>query len=147
MPYLARERRARRLLHPDGGGGGGASLESLDRRAAPAPRPRRRAPRRSRRSRAPPRREECLPRSAAEQPRRAEALYALRFRQGRRAPRLLSGADRARGRARPDAGAVTRRHDMLAEMGLAPVWRLRQRAAPEAKGEAPGWIEIKQAVP
>jgi uracil-DNA glycosylase family 4 len=42
---------------------------------------------------------------------------------------------------------VTRRHDVLAEMGLAPVWRLRQRAGAEAKGEEPGWIEIKQAVP
>jgi len=42
---------------------------------------------------------------------------------------------------------VTRRHDVLAEMGLAPVWRLRERARAEAKGEEPGWIEIKQAVP
>ena len=42
---------------------------------------------------------------------------------------------------------MTRRHDVLAEMGLAPVWRLRNRSPQEAKGEEPGWIEIKQAVP
>jgi len=45
---------------------------------------------------------------------------------------------------------VTRRHEVLAEMGLAPVWRLRNRpaSAPVAPAEtgAP-WIEIKQAVP
>jgi DNA polymerase len=34
---------------------------------------------------------------------------------------------------------------MLAEMGLAPVWRLRERRAEAKLG--PGWIEIKQAVP
>ena len=42
---------------------------------------------------------------------------------------------------------MTRRHDVLAEMGLAPVWRLRTPPAQEPKGEEPGWIEIKQAVP
>jgi DNA polymerase len=45
---------------------------------------------------------------------------------------------------------VTRRHDVLAEMGLAPVWRLRNRPAsgPVVPAEAgPQWIEIKQAVP
>ena len=36
---------------------------------------------------------------------------------------------------------------MLAEMGLAPVWRLRDKPTEEAKGPEPGWIEIKQAVP
>ena len=40
---------------------------------------------------------------------------------------------------------------MLAEMGLAPVWRLRNRPAPmEAPAVQPvgrGWIELKQAVP
>jgi uracil-DNA glycosylase family 4 len=35
---------------------------------------------------------------------------------------------------------------MLAEMGLAPVWRLRNRPV-EVKAAEPGWIEIKQAVP
>jgi DNA polymerase len=34
---------------------------------------------------------------------------------------------------------------MLAEMGLAPVWRLRERRAEAKLG--PGWIEINQAVP
>ena len=42
---------------------------------------------------------------------------------------------------------MTRRHDVLAEMGLAPVWRLRSGPPAEAKKEEPGWIEIKQAVP
>src|SRR6266850_1415657 len=64
---------------------------------------------------------------------------------------LLSGALRARRRAGPDARAVTRRHDVLAEMGLAPIWRLRDRpAAAEAPAAMPagrGWIELKQAVP
>ena len=41
---------------------------------------------------------------------------------------------------------MTRRHEVLAEMGLTPVWRLRSQPA-EAKRPAPGWIEIKQAVP
>jgi DNA polymerase len=41
---------------------------------------------------------------------------------------------------------VTRRHDVLAEMGLAPVWRLRNRPV-EVKRAEPGWIELKQAVP
>jgi len=45
---------------------------------------------------------------------------------------------------------VTRRHEVLAEMGLAPVWRLRNRpaSAPVVPAEAgTQWIEIKQAVP
>jgi DNA polymerase len=41
---------------------------------------------------------------------------------------------------------VSRRHDVLAEMGLAPVWRLRNRPV-EVKRAQPGWIELKQAVP
>jgi DNA polymerase len=41
---------------------------------------------------------------------------------------------------------VSRRHDVLAEMGLAPVWRLRNRPV-EVKRAEPGWIELKQAVP
>ena len=45
---------------------------------------------------------------------------------------------------------MTRRHDVLAEMGLTPVWRLRARGKSgpaEAQPEGPSWIEIKQAVP
>lgn len=39
---------------------------------------------------------------------------------------------------------MSRREALLAEMGLAPVWRLRRR---EPAGDSPGgWIEIKQAV-
>ena len=41
---------------------------------------------------------------------------------------------------------MTRRQEVLAEMGLAPVWRLRSQPT-EAKPAEPGWIEIKQAVP
>jgi uracil-DNA glycosylase family 4 len=40
---------------------------------------------------------------------------------------------------------VSRRDSILAEMGLAPVWRLRDKI-PEGK-QQPGWIELKQAVP
>jgi DNA polymerase len=40
---------------------------------------------------------------------------------------------------------VSRRESILAEMGLAPVWRLRDKI-PEEKRQ-PGWIELKQAVP
>jgi uracil-DNA glycosylase family 4 len=46
---------------------------------------------------------------------------------------------------------VTRRHDVLAEMGLTPTWRLRNRPAaaeaPAGKPAGRGWIELKQAVP
>jgi DNA polymerase len=53
---------------------------------------------------------------------------------------------------------VSRREEVLAEMGLSPVWMLRNRKAPEAKSDEPqraapeaavpsGWIELKQAVP
>ena len=48
---------------------------------------------------------------------------------------------------------MSRREDILAEMGLSPVWVLRNRHSlepefPEAKSELPpGWIELKQAVP
>jgi uracil-DNA glycosylase family 4 len=40
---------------------------------------------------------------------------------------------------------MSRRAALLAEMGLAPVWRLR-RAPPAAKSTQPGWVELKQAV-
>ncbi len=45
---------------------------------------------------------------------------------------------------------MTRREELLAEMGLAPIWRLRKRTAsgPTAEQRAERqWIEIKQAVP
>jgi DNA polymerase len=46
---------------------------------------------------------------------------------------------------------VSRRGEILAEMGLAPVWRLRKQAPGEAQTPSPaglagGWIELKQAV-
>ena len=41
---------------------------------------------------------------------------------------------------------MSRREEILAEMGITPIWRLKSR--PETKPPAPqGWIEIKQAVP
>jgi uracil-DNA glycosylase family 4 len=44
---------------------------------------------------------------------------------------------------------VSRREEILAEMGLGPVWRLKSRSATEeaAPPSANTWIEIKQAVP
>ena len=41
---------------------------------------------------------------------------------------------------------MSRREEVLAEMGLAPIWRLRKRAM-ETPVAQPGWIELKQAVP
>jgi uracil-DNA glycosylase family 4 len=48
---------------------------------------------------------------------------------------------------------MTRRMEILAEMGLTPVWRLRSRPeevaveVPVHKVSTEGWVEIKQAVP
>ena len=41
---------------------------------------------------------------------------------------------------------MSRREEVLAEMGLAPLWRLRASPTPEKRAERQ-WIEIKQAVP
>jgi DNA polymerase len=41
---------------------------------------------------------------------------------------------------------VSRREEILAEMGLAPVWRLKHGPAVQAAAQ-PGWIELKQVVP
>jgi len=41
---------------------------------------------------------------------------------------------------------VSRREELLVEMGLGPVWRLKNAPAPDVKAEA-GWIELKQQVP
>ena len=48
---------------------------------------------------------------------------------------------------------MSRREEILAEMGLAPIWRLRNKSSagettvPEKAPTAGGWIELKQAVP
>ena len=42
---------------------------------------------------------------------------------------------------------MTRRHEILREMGLTPVWRLRKEQVVEEVREETGWIELKQAVP
>src|SRR5581483_1119760 len=55
----------------------------------------------------------------------------------RRAPRLLSRARRARGRARVLDRPMTLRDRRIAEMGLGPVWKLRSRPTP-ARPEPPG---------
>ena len=41
---------------------------------------------------------------------------------------------------------MSRREEVLAEMGLAPIWRLRTRPTREKRAEQQ-WVEIKQAVP
>jgi uracil-DNA glycosylase len=42
---------------------------------------------------------------------------------------------------------MSRRNEVLAEMGLAPIWRLRQQVDREEPAPAPiGWIELKKAV-
>jgi uracil-DNA glycosylase len=41
---------------------------------------------------------------------------------------------------------MSRRDAVLAEMGLAPLWRLRNKPAPQQGASAGGWIELKQAV-
>src|SRR5712692_1619533 len=44
---------------------------------------------------------------------------------------------------------MTRRDAILAEMGLAPIWRLRGKevSKPQQVSKAKAWIELKQAVP
>jgi DNA polymerase len=51
---------------------------------------------------------------------------------------------------------MSRREEILAEMGLGPIWRLRRKGGVEAiearstftePGAAKGWIQLKQAVP
>ena len=42
---------------------------------------------------------------------------------------------------------MSRREEVLAEMGLSPVWVLRNKASPEKTETPAGWIPLKQAVP
>ncbi len=44
---------------------------------------------------------------------------------------------------------MTRRGEILAEMGIAPVWRRRDREEAAVRSDPPaaGWIELRQAVP
>mgnify|MGYP003579563228 CR=1 FL=1 len=42
---------------------------------------------------------------------------------------------------------MSRRDELLAEMGLSPVWKLRVAQAEEPVGQQGTWIELKQAVP
>src|SRR5204863_6363392 len=63
-------------------------------------------------------------------------------------PRLLSGALRSRGRAGSHLAAeMTRRHEILEEIGLGPAWRLRKTQEQEIIREEGGWIQLKQIVP
>jgi DNA polymerase len=41
---------------------------------------------------------------------------------------------------------MSRRDAVLAEMGLAPLWRLRNKPVPQQEPSTGGWIELKQAV-
>src|SRR6476659_8055202 len=145
MPYLAPGRGAARLLRADGRGRRGAPAQPFYRPGLAAPGPRRRAAARGDRHRANAPGARHLPRGPAEQCGRAIALHALRLPQDRGAPRLLSGALGARRRAGAYASAaMSRREEVLAEMGLSPIWKLRTQIK-----ETPltGWFELKQAVP
>jgi uracil-DNA glycosylase family 4 len=42
---------------------------------------------------------------------------------------------------------MSRREEILSEMGLAPVWVLRKKDSAEPAAETKGWIPLKQAVP
>lgn len=42
---------------------------------------------------------------------------------------------------------MSRREEILAEMGLSPLWRLRNKPALPEETSFPGWTELKQAVP
>ncbi len=42
---------------------------------------------------------------------------------------------------------MSRRDEVLAEMGLSPVWVLRNKTSPERTEAPSGWIPLKQAVP
>jgi DNA polymerase len=42
---------------------------------------------------------------------------------------------------------MSRRHAILAEMGIAPIWRLRIRERISEQKRPSGWLELKQAVP
>ena len=42
---------------------------------------------------------------------------------------------------------MSRREEVLAEMGLSPVWVLRNKVSPEKTETPAGWIPLKQAVP
>ena len=42
---------------------------------------------------------------------------------------------------------MSRRQEILSEMGLAPTWLLRNKPPPPENISSPGWVELKQAVP
>jgi DNA polymerase len=42
---------------------------------------------------------------------------------------------------------MSRREEVLAEMGLSPLWKLREKESVPQEKPGPGWIELKQAVP
>jgi uracil-DNA glycosylase family 4 len=42
---------------------------------------------------------------------------------------------------------MSRREEILSEMGLAPVWVLRKKDSPQTSAQTEGWIPLKQAVP
>src|SRR3954470_4078142 len=148
MPHLAPRRRAGRLLRGHGRRRRGTPAESLDTSFRAAQRSRHRLASRGRGDRAQAGRAQHFSRGPSEQPCRAGALPALRFPQGRRAPRLLPCSNRPRRRASADVRLVSRREEILNEMGLAPIWRLRKAGNVDARpGPSSGWVELKQEVP
>src|SRR5258706_224680 len=90
-----------------------------------------------------------VPRSAAQQPGRQGALSPLRLPAGRGARRLLPGRVGPRRRAGALAPAVSRREEILREMGLGPVWRLRvskEDSPSVATEEKTSWQDLKVRV-
>ena len=143
VPRAAPRPRAARLLRADGGRGRGAPAEPFDRRRAPARRPRQRAARAR------------LPSSRASSARAACSSRCGRATAARRRSTRASASARSRCGAatipahagREDAlvltlrAGVSRRAEILAEMGLAPVWRLRGKKPSTAKSLSPtSWI-------
>src|SRR5690242_19372290 len=146
---MAQRPRADRLLRADRRGGRGASAQSFDRRAASAAGPWQRAAEGNHAHGEGARRRHGVPRGAPQQRGGEGALSPFRLQAGRGAHRLLPGAFRPRGRARPVDPAVTRREEILQEMGLGPVWRLKGKKAEirqETKEHAPGWESLKARV-
>src|SRR5688572_7186299 len=124
---------ADRLLRVARRGTRGPSAQPLGREREPEARAWRRASRGEHPHRADPSGAQYLPRSAPQQSRRAGALRPLWLLSRRPAARLLPRRPATRRRARIRAPAVSRRRaEILAEMGLAPVWRLRREASSPA---------------
>ncbi len=106
--------------------GEGAPAEPVGRRRAPAQRPRQRAARGSDAPGARARRAAAVPRGAPEQrAARRRSTAASAFAQVAVRPGYYPAHGGREDALGPDARAMSRRDEILKEMGLAPVWRLR----------------------